>query len=167
MPKGAAARLADPVSHTVPPMLGGGTGSPNVLIGGKPAWRGVPAGVAAGITAAKQAAEKTLATAKAATAAASGTPGYGAAKAAEESTKASSAASMTALIQSSAGGADLHACSMPPIPPPIHGPGLVIDGSATVLINGLPACRMGDSITEAFGSGNRIVMGLPTVVIGP
>jgi uncharacterized Zn-binding protein involved in type VI secretion len=43
----------------------------------------------------------------------------------------------------------------------------VIDGSATVLINFLPACRQGDTIIEAIGPPNKIAMGLPTVIIGP
>ena len=46
------------------------------------------------------------------------------------------------------------------------GIGVVIDGSVTVLINGLPACRAGDTIIEALGPPNKIVMGLPTVIIG-
>jgi uncharacterized Zn-binding protein involved in type VI secretion len=53
------------------------------------------------------------------------------------------------------------------VPPPMpHGPGVVIDGSMTVLINGLAASRMGDTILEALGPPNKIVMGLPTVLIG-
>ena len=37
--------------------------------------------------------------------------------------------------------------------------GLVIDGSQTVLINGLPACRLGDTVLEAVGRPNKIVGG--------
>ena len=174
MPKGPAARVADPVAHPLPPVLTGGTGSPNVLIGGKPAWRGIPGAAAAGLQAAKQASDVAIETAKAATAAAAGTPAYGAAKAAEETTKATSAASMTAMITANAAAAgaaaggmvDLHNCTTPPMPPPVHGPGVVIDGSATVLINGLCACRVGDTVLEAFGPPNKIVMGQPTVIIG-
>src|SRR5262249_45193267 len=40
------------------------------------------------------------------------------------------------------------------------------DGSPTVLINNLPACRMGDTILEAIGPPNKIAMGCPTVMIG-
>jgi uncharacterized Zn-binding protein involved in type VI secretion len=36
----------------------------------------------------------------------------------------------------------------------------------TVSINGLPACRMGDTIVEAVGPPNKITMGCPTVFIG-
>ena len=72
---------------------------------------------------------------------------------------------MTSTIMSAAGGADIHACVTPlPIPP--HGPGVVITGSATVLINNLPACRLGDTILEAVGPPNTIAKGLPTVIIG-
>ena len=72
---------------------------------------------------------------------------------------------MGSMISGASGGADIHICATPlPLPP--HGPGVVIDGSQTVLINGLPACRMGDTIIEAVGPPNKIVMGLPTVLIG-
>lgn len=43
MPKGPAARVTDPVVHPLPGILQPGPGSPNVLIGNLPAWRGVPA----------------------------------------------------------------------------------------------------------------------------
>ncbi|NEP76598.1 hypothetical protein, partial [Okeania sp. SIO2G5] len=39
-----AARVGDLVSHVVPPVLGPGPGSTNVLIGGMPAWRAMPMG---------------------------------------------------------------------------------------------------------------------------
>ena len=96
--------------------------------------------------------------------AAAGTPGAPAAKAAEETTKGACAAQMGSMITGMAGGADIHTCSTPlPIPP--HGPGVVIDGSATVLINGLPACRMGDTVLEAVGPPNKIAKGEMTVLI--
>ena len=59
-----------------------------------------------------------------------------------------------------------HTCTAPAVPPPPHGPGVVITGSMTVLINNLPACRQGDTILEAVGPPNTISMGLPTVIIG-
>jgi uncharacterized Zn-binding protein involved in type VI secretion len=72
---------------------------------------------------------------------------------------------MGSTITSAAGGADIHTCAtLLPIPP--HGPGVVITGSMTVLINNLPACRQGDTILEAVGPPNTISMGLPTVIIG-
>lgn len=160
-----AARITDPVAHPLPPVLTGGPGSPNVFIGGLPAWRGVSAAAAAAITSAKATSDATITTAEAATIAAAGTPGAPAAKATEETTKATAATSMGSTITASAGGADIHTCSTPlPIPP--HGPGVVIDGSQTVLINGLSACFLGNTIVEAVGPPNKIVMGCPTVFIG-
>jgi uncharacterized Zn-binding protein involved in type VI secretion len=160
-----AARVMDNVAHPLPPVLGPGPGSTNVFIGKLPAWRGVPAAVAAALQAAKQVSDTAIMTAQAATVAAAGTPGAPAALAAEQATKAAAAASMGSMISSMAGGADRHACAVPlPLPP--HGPGVVIDGSATVLINGLQACRMGDTILEAVGPPNKIVKGEMTVLIG-
>ncbi|MFB2892898.1 PAAR domain-containing protein [Aerosakkonemataceae cyanobacterium BLCC-F50] len=160
-----AARITDPVAHPLPPVLTGGPGSPTVLIGGLPAWRGIPAAGAAVILSAKKVSDAAITAAEAATVAAAGTPGLPAAKAAEETTKTTAAASMSSTITSSAGGADIHNCATPlPLPP--HGPGVVIDGSSTVLINGLPACRMGDTIVEALGPPNKITMGCSTVLIG-
>lgn len=160
-----AARITDPTIHPAPPALSPGPGSPNVLIGSLPAWRGVTAAAAAAIQAAKQVSDTTIRVAEAATLAAAGTPGLPAAKAAEELVKSTAAASMGSMISGAAGGADIHVCATPlPIPP--HGPGVVVDGSATVLINNLSACRMGDTIVEAIGPPNKIAMGLPTVLIG-
>lgn len=161
-----AARITDPVAHPLPPVLTGGPCSPNVLIGNLPAWRGVPAAAAAAIQAAKKTADTAIQTAEAATVAAAGTPGYGVAKAAEETAKATAAATMSNFITSAAAGADVHTCATPlPLPP--HGPGVVVDGSATVLINNLPACFMGNTVVEAVGPPNKIVMGCPTVLVGP
>ncbi len=143
-----------------------GPGSPTVMIGMLPAWRGIPAAMAGALQAMKQVADTTIKVAEAATAAAAGTPGAPAAKAAEEATKASVAASMGSAISSMAGGmSDIHICPIPlPIPP--HGPGLVIDGSPTVLINNMPACRQGDTIIEAVGPPDKIAMGCVNVLIG-
>jgi uncharacterized Zn-binding protein involved in type VI secretion len=69
------------------------------------------------------------------------------------------------MIAGAAMGADIHACVTPfPVPP--HGPGVVIDGSPTVLINNLPAARLGDTIIEPIGPPNKIVRGEVTVIIG-
>jgi uncharacterized Zn-binding protein involved in type VI secretion len=160
-----AARITDNVVHPLPPMLSPGPGSTNVFIGSLPAWRGVPSAVAGALQSAKQVSDATIMAAEAATVAAAGTPGAPAAKAAEEATKAAAAAQMGSMITSMAGGADIHACATPlPIPP--HGPGVVIDGSQTVFINSLQACRMGDTILEAVGPPNKIAKGEPTVIIG-
>lgn len=168
MPKGPAARISDPVIHLTPGVLAPGPGSLNVFIGKLPAWRGVPAAAAAALQGAKAASDARVASYQAASAAAAGTPGAPAAKAAEEAGKAAEAAQMAAMITSMAGGADIHACvHMTPIPiPPPHGPGVVIDGSQTVLINNLPASRLGDTILESFGPPDKIMMGCPTVIIG-
>ena len=167
MPKGMAARVTDPVVHPLPPVLSPGPGSINVIIGNLPAWRGIPLAAVAALSAAKQAADIAIQTAEAATLAAAGTPGAPAAYAAEQATKGAMLASMSSAISgAAASGADIHMCTTPlPVPP--HGPGVVIDGSATVLINNLPACRMGDTILEAVGPPNKIAMGCPTVIIGP
>src|SRR5688500_18751290 len=160
-----AARLTDNVIHPLPPMLAPGPGSPTVLIGMLPAWRGVPAAAAGALQAAKQIADTAIQVAEAATLAAAGTPGLPAAKAAEEATKATAGASMGSAIMSAAGGADIHACcTVLPLTP--HGVGVVIDGSQTVVINNLPACRMGDTILEALGPPNKIAAGQMNVIIG-
>ena len=160
-----AARLGDSVAHPAPGMLGPGPGSMTVLIGNKPAWRGVLAAVANGLSSAKDASDKGIEAAEKATQAASGTPGQPAAKAAEETTKAAAAAAMGSAISGGAAGADIHMCAVPlPIPP--HGPGVVIDGSKTVLIDNLPACRQGDTVLEAVGPPDKITMGDATVDIG-
>jgi uncharacterized Zn-binding protein involved in type VI secretion len=144
MPTGPAARITDNVVHPLPPVLSPGPGSPNVIIGFLPAWRGIPL---------------------AATAAAAGTPGAPAAYAAEQATKTAVLSSMSSAITSAAMGADIHMCATPtPVPP--HGPGVVINGSATVMINNLPACRLGDTIMEALGPPNTIAKGETTVIIG-
>ena len=166
MPQGPAARITDNVVHPLPPVLTPGPGSLNVLIGYLPAWRGIPLAAVAAIQAAKTSADIAVNTAVAATAAAAGTPGAPAAYAAEQAAKTAALASMSSAITgAAAGGSDIHMCTTPsPVPP--HGPGVVINGSATVMINNLPACRMGDTILEAIGPPNKIVKGETTVIIG-
>ncbi len=93
-----AARVGDPVIHPLPPVLTPGPGSPNVIIGGMPAWRGVPAATGAALSAAKQAFDIAIDVAEKATLAAAGTPGLPAAKTTEETTKSTSAASMGSTI---------------------------------------------------------------------
>jgi uncharacterized Zn-binding protein involved in type VI secretion len=159
-----AARVTDPTVHMMAP-LSPGPGSLNVMIGFLPAWRGIPSASVAALQTAKAASDVRIKAAEAATLAAAGTPGAPAAKAAEETLKATEAATMGSMITGMAGGADIHACPMPlPVPP--HGPGVVIDGSTTVMINNLPACRSGDTILEALGPPNKIAMGCFQVLIG-
>lgn len=166
MSKGkAAARITDSVAHPLPPVLTRGPGSRNVLIGSLPAWRGVPAAAAISLISAKKTTDAAILAAEAASRAASGTPAAPAAIAAEQTTKATASTTMSNAINASAVGADIHLCTTPlPVPP--HGPGVVINGSKTVLINNLPACRMGDTILEALGPMNIITKGHLTVLIG-
>jgi PAAR motif len=165
MPTGPAARITDNVAHPLPPVLTGGPTAITVLIGFLPAWRGVGAAAAAALQSAKQISDTAIQVAEAATLAAAGTPAAPAAKLAEEATKAAAAAAMGSMISGLAGGSDIHACVTPlPIPP--HGPGLVIDPSATVTVANQPAARMGDTIIEAVGPPNKIVKGEMTVIIG-
>ncbi len=160
-----AARTSDPVVHPLPPVLTPGPGSLTCLIGFLPAWRGIPLAAVAALQAAKQVADTAIQTAEAATAAAAGTPGAPAAYAAEQATKAAMLASMSSMISSASAGADTHLC-VTPLPVPPHGPGVVITGSATVMIDNLPAARQGDTILEAVGPPNKVSMGCPTVMIG-
>ena len=165
MPTGPAARMTDSVAHPLPPLLTGGPGSSDVMIGFLPAWRGVPAAAAASIQSAKAISDAAIQAAETAAKAAMGTPGAPVAEAAEEGAKASAATSMGALVASAGAMADKHACTVPlPVPP--HGSGVVVDGSQTVLVNHLPACRMGDTIVEPVGPPNKIVKGCTTVTIG-
>ena len=61
-------------------------------------------------------------------------------------------------------GMDFHACPLFTGLVP-HVGGMVAIGSTTVLINNMPAARMGDSIVEG-GPPNSIAMGEATVLIG-
>ena len=166
MPQGPAARIMDPVQHALPPVLTGGPPSKDVIIGYKPAWLGLPVGAGAALQAAQAVAEQALQVAENTAKAASATPGGPAARAAAEAAKGAAAAAMSSAISAAAsGGTSMHACTTPwPVPP--HGPGVVIDGSTTVMINFLPACRQGDTIIEAIGPPNKIAMGETTVIIG-
>ena len=152
MPSGPAARVADPVAHTAPPVLTGGPGSMNVLIGFKPAWRGVPLAAAPGLIATTTTTTVRMNAAMARTAA--GDP----------SGAVDLAASVAQLSQTMTGmGCDTHVCGLSTPNP--HVSGVVITGSPTVMINHFPACRAGDLVLEA-GPPNTILMGDPTVMIG-
>ncbi|MDY6818770.1 MAG: PAAR domain-containing protein [Halobacteriales archaeon] len=61
-------------------------------------------------------------------------------------------------------GIDFHTCPLTTGPNP-HVGGVVTNGSTTVLINGAPAARQGDTIAEN-GPPNTIASGCPTVMIG-
>ena len=59
---------------------------------------------------------------------------------------------------------DVHVCPLSNGPQP-HVGGVVMKGSTSVFINGFPAARQGDQITEA-GGPNAILVGELTVMIG-
>jgi uncharacterized Zn-binding protein involved in type VI secretion len=61
-------------------------------------------------------------------------------------------------------GIDLHLC---PFPGPPHGAGPTTLGATTVLINGFAAARAGDFVVEPTGGPDVILLGCPTVLIGP
>jgi uncharacterized Zn-binding protein involved in type VI secretion len=61
-------------------------------------------------------------------------------------------------------GSDVHTCPLVTGTVP-HVGGVVAMGSTTVLINNVPAARMGDSIVES-GPPNSITLGCSTVLIG-
>jgi len=74
----------------------------------------------------------------------------------------------TVLIggQPAARVSDMHVCPMVTgVVPHVGGP-IMPPGSPTVLIGGLPAARMGDMAT-CTGPPDSIIMGCPTVIIGP
>jgi uncharacterized Zn-binding protein involved in type VI secretion len=151
-----AARLGDLTAHGT--VLKPGLGSPTVLIGGKPAWRGLSPAAAAELARLIVEIMKSVQQFTAATSSNNPIAAGDALKKMEEG--------ISKALQIM-GSADQHLCEMlllPPIPPP-HGPGVVMTGSTTVLINGLPACRQGDTIQETI-SVNSIAIGCPTVLIG-
>ena len=63
-------------------------------------------------------------------------------------------------------GSDFHTCPLVNPGPVPHVGGMVSMGSTTVLINNMPAARMGDQIMESGGGPNAIVTGEFTVLIG-
>lgn len=130
---------------------------------------GIGAGLVSILQGAKQASDAVLKSLEAAKNAASGTPAYPAAEAAEKAGQLMAATMMGTMITGMAatpmGMADIHICSQPlPLPP--HGPGLVIDGSSTVMICGMPAAKVGCTIVEAVGPPNKITQGSMNVMIG-
>ena len=55
---------------------------------------------------------------------------------------------------------DFGGCPQPPAPLPVPDP--ILKGSATVIISGLPAARIGDNCTH----GGVVSLGAPTVITG-
>ena len=144
-----AARLGDATAHGNP--LSPGTCSPDVWIGGKPAWRGLSPAMVQQLLKIFQEVLKRAAEVVASPVALRAEP----LKKMKEAV-----AEMLSIMAS----ADQHACTVVKVVIP-DGTGVVINGSSTVLINGLPACRMGDTILETT-SVNTIAAGEPTVLIG-
>jgi uncharacterized Zn-binding protein involved in type VI secretion len=61
---------------------------------------------------------------------------------------------------------DMHVCPMVDgIKPHVGGP-VMPPGSPTVLIGGMPAARLGD-MAQCVGPPDTIILGCPTVLIGP
>jgi len=163
-----AARITDLVLHPLPPVLTGGPTAVTVIIGFLPAWRGIGPAVAAGLSNGKIESEKKIKKAELATEAAKGVgnpAAITAAEANEKKVKFEEQAKMAATILAAAAMTDIHNCATFP-PLPIHGPGVDIKPSTTVIIRGMPAARQGDEILEAIGPPNFIMMGCPTVLIG-
>lgn len=159
-----AARVGDSVSHPLPPVLTG-MGSLNVFIGKKPAWKGIPLAGVPALQTAKKISDGVIKGLEAASKAASGTPGAPVAIAAEQAGKIAALSAMGGMISGLGAMASIHICSTPlPVPP--HGPGVVIDGSKKVFINGMPATVLGNTIVEALGPPNKISSGAPNVMIG-
>ncbi len=160
MPGRPAARVGDMTAHGSP--LSVGPGSMNVMIGKKPAWRGISAAQAALLAQTFAKGMEDIAKAQAKATAAAGTPAAPAATANLAKTITEAAQNMAKLMASFT--ADIHTCPVVKVVVP-DGAGVVIDGSQTVLINGLAACRMGDTIQETT-SVNKIVAGEFTVLVG-
>src|SRR5215471_16488062 len=151
MPCKPAARVSDAVAHPAPPVLTGGPGAFNVLVGGLPAWRAIPTAAVAALQATQKSIDTALRIAENVAVAAAPTPGGPAARAAAEAAKAAAAASFSSSIAAAAAGSDIHACLTPwPVPP--HGSGVDIEGSPTVMVTGRHKIgRQGDQILEAIG----------------
>ena len=154
----AAARFTDITVHGSP--LVPGTGSLNVLIGNLPAWRAMsPAAVAAFVSLIAQILVNVN---KLAAALTSGNPV--AAAEAGKNLKDQVPAAMSMI-----GAMDKITCVtlLLGIAGPPHGMGVMIGGSTTVMINNLPAGRVGDTIQEIMSPvPNYCAVGLPTVIIG-
>jgi uncharacterized Zn-binding protein involved in type VI secretion len=152
--------MGDPTAHGSP--LAPGPASTNVMIGGQPAWLGMTAAGAAGIAAAVAAAMAAIAQAQAIATATAGSPAGPAAQANLVKTAVEQVAAVSTAMFGS--GASTEACPMLTVVIP-HGPGVVMNGSQTVLINNFPACRVGDLIQEVT-IASSIASGCPTVIIG-
>lgn len=154
----AAARITDITVHGSPMLPG--TGSPDVLIGGLPAWRAMsPAAVASFL---KLVAEILVNVNKLASALGSNNVPMAAQAGKDLADQVPKAMEMIAAM-------DKIVCPMLllRIAGPPHGMGVMIGGSSTVMINNLPAGRVGDQIRELLSpEPNMCAVGFPTVQIG-
>ena len=159
MPTGPAARIGYLTAHGSP--LVPGPPSPNVLIGGQPAWLGMTAAAAAALVKTITDGLADVADKTTKNAAAAGTPA--ATKTAKDLLDAQTKLVSDATSQMTGGGTlSINLCPLFPLP---HVQGVVITPSQTVFINGWGACRVGDMIQEVTAV-NSIAQGLPTVIIG-
>jgi|SoiMethySBSTD1v2_1073268.scaffolds.fasta_scaffold2810994_1 uncharacterized Zn-binding protein involved in type VI secretion len=154
----AAARFSDMTIHGTPFVPG--LGSTNVLIGNLPALRAMsPAAVAAFVALVAEIAINAQKLATALTA--SNAP---AALEAGNNLKDQIPDAVNMIA-----GMDQIICPMLllKIGGPPNGPGVIIGGSTTVLINNLPAGRATDQILEVAAlDPNMVAVGCPTVIIG-
>lgn len=162
MPKGFAARITDLTAHGTP--LSPGPPSPNVLIGGLPAWLGLTAAGAAALAQTIAAGAKDIADKTAKVGAASAAGPLAVTKATADLADATKQAAENTAAAMTGSGVSIHACPLLTVLVP-HGIGVVITPSQTVLINKMGACRVGDMIQEVTAV-NTIALGLPTVIIG-
>jgi uncharacterized Zn-binding protein involved in type VI secretion len=154
----AAARITDITVHGSPMVPG--TGSPNVLIGNLPAWRAMSPAAVAGFVALLA---KILVNVKLLGVAINAANQPAIVKIGKD--LADQVPQAVGMI----GAMDKITCPMLllRIAGPPHGMGVMIGGSSTVLINNLPAGRVGDQIREILSpEPNSCAVGLPTVMIG-
>jgi len=153
-----AARVTDITVHGSP--LLPGTGSMNVLIGGLPAWRAMSPAAVAGFL---LLVAKILSNVNKLATAISSENVPAAAKIGKDLAK-----QVPEAVQM-IGAMDKIVCPMLllRIAGPPHGMGVMLGGSQTVLINNLPAGRVGDQIRELLSpEPNSVAIGCPTVIIG-
>ena len=154
----AAARVTDMTIHGTPFVPG--IGSTNVLIGNLPALRAMsPAAVASFVALIAKIAVNAQKLATAIT-----SNNVPAAAEATNNLKDDVPAAINMI-----GAMDKIVCPMLllKIGGPPNGPGVIIGGSTTVQINGLPACRATDQIREVLAlDPNMVAVGFPTVQIG-
>jgi len=153
-----AARITDITVHGSPMLPG--TGSMNVFIGALPAWRAMsPAAVIGFLVLVAKIVQNVN---KLATAISTENVAAAAKIGKDLSKQVPDAIEMI-------GAMDKIICPMLllRIAGPPHGMGVMIGGSSTVMINNLPAGRVGDQIRELLSpEPNSVAVGCPTVIIG-